>query len=126
MGIKNSFQKRQELSSVFVYDMINSNGGPDKFYLTYYFASMSPLGFTKGGKNYNYYDDPALTKAITPFIIRNIETQIKFGADMTKAYCLGQGKNFEFLHKINEEYRWWKEIIPLPHPRWIMQYQLRD
>lgn len=126
LGIGNSFQKRQELSSVFIYDMIRDQGGPEKFYSAYYIASLSPLGFVKNGKNYNYYDDRALAEAVRPFIVRNIETQIKFGADQRKVYCLGQGKNYEFLQQLNQEYGWWKEVIALPHPRWIMQYKLKQ
>jgi len=126
LGIENSFQKRQELSSVFIYDMIHDCGGPGLFYSRYYIASLSPLGFVKGGKNYNYYDDRALTESVRSFIIQNIETQIRFGADLTKVYCLGQGKNYDFLQQLNQEYQWWEEVVPLPHPRWIMQYQLKQ
>jgi len=126
IGIENSFQKRQELSSVFIYDMIHDCGGLDRFYSTYYIASLSPLGFVKGGKNYNYYDDRALAEAVRPFIIRNIETQIRFGTDLTKVYCLGQGKNFDYLKGLNDEFQWWENVVPLPHPRWIMQYQLKQ
>ena len=126
VGIENSFPKRQELSSVFIYEMIKACGGPEMFYSKYYFASLSPLGFVKEGKNYNYYDDPALAKAVRPFIIQNIETQIRFGAGLDKVFCLGQGKNHEYLQRLNEEYKWWKEVIPLPHPRWIMQYKLKS
>ena len=126
LGIENSFQKRQELSSVFIFDMIRECGGPDSFFSRYYIASLSPLGFVKDGKNYNYYDDRALGDAVRPFIIRNIETQIHFGADRDKVFCLGQGKNHDYLNKLNDEYQWWKEVIPLPHPRWIMQYRLKE
>lgn len=126
LGIQNSFPKRQELSSVFIYDMIHDCGGPEQFYSLFYFASLSPLGFIKHGKNYNYYDDKALAEAVRPFIIRNIETQIRFGADLTKVFCLGQGKNFEYLLTLNDEYQWWERVVPLPHPRWIMQYQLKQ
>ncbi|MEP6794154.1 MAG: uracil-DNA glycosylase family protein [Saprospiraceae bacterium] len=126
LGIENSFQKRQELSSVFIYDMIRDHGGPEIFYTEYYIASLSPLGFVKDGRNYNYYDDRGLAEAVKPFIIQNIESQIKFGADLHKVFCLGQGKNFEFLKELNQEYKWWKEVIPLPHPRWVMQYKLKQ
>lgn len=126
LGIRNEFQKRQELSSVFIYDMIHACGGPELFYSKYYIASLSPLGFVKGGKNYNYYDDRALAEVVRPFIIRNIETQIHFGADLNKVYCLGQGKNYDFLSQLNLVHKWWKEVIPLPHPRWIMQYRLKE
>src|SRR4030095_12040671 len=126
IGIENLYSKRPELSSVFIYDMIKDYGGTDMFYSKYYFASLSPLGFIKGGKNYNYYDDPALANAVRPFIIQNIETQIQFGADPDKVFCLGQGKNHDYLLQLNQEYKWWKEVIPLPHPRWIMQYKLKS
>ncbi len=126
LGIDNTFQKRQELSSVFIYDMIHDCGGPERFYSRYYIASLSPLGFVKGGKNYNYYDDRVLAETVRPFIISNIETQIRFGADLTKVYCLGLGKNYDFLKQLNHEYQWWEEVVALPHPRWIMQYRLNQ
>lgn len=126
IGITNSFPKRQELSSVFIYDMISHQGGPEEFFSKYYIASLSPLGFVKNGKNFNYYDDRSLTEAVTPFIIKNIEAQIKFGADLSKVYCMGQGKNYKFLNQLNLEHKWWKEVIPLPHPRWVMQYKLKQ
>jgi hypothetical protein len=125
IGIENSFPKKQELSSVFIYDMIRDQGGPDRFYSRYYIVSLSPLGFTKEGKNYNYYDDTNLAEAVRPFIIQNIETQIRFGANLESVFCLGQGKNYDYLLRLNAEFNWWKEVIPLPHPRWIMQYQLK-
>src|ERR1700750_535838 len=46
-GIKNGFQKKQELSSVFIYEMIEAFGGAEKFYKQFYFSAMSPLGFVK-------------------------------------------------------------------------------
>ena len=125
IGIENSFPQKPELSSVFIYDMIEACGGPAAFYKQYYITSLSPLGFVKGGKNYNYYDDPQLSQRVRPFIISNIETQLKFGADTSKVFCLGQGKNFEYLSTLNDEYHWWERVIPLPHPRWVMQYRLK-
>lgn len=125
MGLDNSFPAKQELSSVFIYDMIDACGGPEVFYSQFYITSLSPLGFVKNGKNYNYYDDPQLAKILRPFIIENIETQLTFGADRSRVFCLGQGKNFEYLSKLNDEYQWWERVIPLPHPRWVMQYRLK-
>jgi hypothetical protein len=125
LGIDNAFQAKAELSSVFVYEMIDACGGPEIFYKRFYITSLSPLGFVKHGKNYNYYDDPQLSRIVRPFIIGNIETQLKFGADRSKVFCLGQGKNFEYLSKLNEEFHWWERVIPLPHPRWVMQYRLK-
>lgn len=126
LGITNTFQKRQELSSVFIYDMIDALGGPELFLSKYYIASLSPLGFVKNNKNYNYYDDKKLSALLKEYIIRNIETQFNFGANPEVVYCLGQGKNFTYLDKLSEEYKWWNRVVPLPHPRWIMQYKLRS
>ena len=125
LGIKNDFPKKQELSSVFIYEMIDACGGADSFYNQFYIASLSPLGLIKNGLNYNYYDDPKLAKQIEPFIIMNIETQMKFGCNREVVYCLGQGKNAAFLQKLNDKHQWWHRVVPLPHPRWIMQYRLR-
>ena len=126
LGIENSFSKKQELSSVFIYDMIDACGGPDQFYSKYYIASLSPLGFIRHGKNYNYYDDRSLSDSVRGYIIQNLQTQFQFGANPDLVYCLGQGKNYTNLQKLNDEYHWWKRVEALPHPRWIMQYKLRS
>ena len=39
------------------------------------------------------------------------------------AICMGQGKNYKYFQKINEQYQFFDLIIPLPHPRWVMQYR---
>jgi hypothetical protein len=125
LGIQNEFAKKQELSSVYVYDVIDRCGGPDLFFSKYYIASLSPLGLVKNGVNYNYYDDPKLAKLMEPFIVQNIETQRTFGCINEVVYCLGQGKNYDYLKKLNDQHQWWKRVVPLPHPRWIMQYRLK-
>ncbi len=124
-GLKNHFQKRQELSSVFVYDFINEMGGPKQFYQNFYITSVCPLGFVKDGKNYNYYDDRALTKVVMSMIVNNIEKHLEFGIHNKIAFSMGQGKNYKFLKEINEEHCFFEKIVPLPHPRWVMQYRLK-
>lgn len=122
-GIQNNLTKKRELSADFIYLMINAFGGKEIFYNQFYFGSVSPLGFTKDGKNLNYYDDPKLQKAVLPFIINTINIQINFGLNTEVAYCLGEGKNYKFLTKLNAEHQFFKKIIPLSHPRFIMQYR---
>lgn len=122
--IKTTFHLKSELSADFIYGLIHAYGGIKKFYSEFYISSLCPLGFIKEGINFNYYDDLKLQKAVTPFIIQNIIEQKKLVlAQDTRAYCLGEGKNFAFFQKINEKYTFFKQIIPLPHPRWIMQYR---
>jgi Domain of unknown function (DUF4918) len=124
-GIENAFQKKQELSSVFIYDMIEAFGGPRAFYNSFYISAVSPLGFVKNNKNLNYYDVPALEKSITGFVLECLHRQLGFGISRDTVFCLGEGKNFRYLSKINEKHRVFEKIVALPHPRFIMQYRLR-
>jgi hypothetical protein len=124
-GIENDLQKKQELSSVFIYQMIKACGGVQQFYSQFYFSAMSPLGFTRNNKNLNYYDDKELLINIKPFIIGCIEQQLEFGIHTHIAFCLGDGKNYSYLKKLNEEMNLFEKIISLPHPRFIMQYRLK-
>ena len=124
-GIENHFQQKQELSSLFIYDVINAFGGPEKFYQNFYITAVSPLGFTKNGKNLNYYDDKNLQVAIKEFAVECMNKQLQFGINRNVAFCLGDGKNFKYLSKLNAEMKFFKEITPLSHPRFIMQYKLK-
>ena len=124
-GIPNSFNPKPELSSVFIYEMISAFGGPEKFYERFYFNSVCPLGFTLDGKNLNYYDVPALQNALTSYIEENIQNLISLGLRTDVCYCLGEGKNYQYLNKLNEVKGFFREIVPLSHPRFIMQYKLK-
>jgi hypothetical protein len=123
-GIENNLARKAELSSLFVYAMIDAYGGPEAFYKDFYITAMSPLGFTKHGVNLNYYDDKELIKDCEPFIIQCIHEQLRSIAT-TKAvcYCLGEGANYKYFSKLNAKHGFFKKIIPLPHPRWVMQYR---
>ncbi|RYF84373.1 MAG: DUF4918 family protein [Chitinophagaceae bacterium] len=125
-GIHHPFKKQSELSAEFIYQMINAYGGPEKFYQHHFIGSVCPLGFVKEGKNINYYDDKALQEAVTPFIVSSIEKQLSFPVDRSRCLCIGGDKNFAFLSNLNARYKWFKEIIPLPHPRFVMQYRRKQ
>ncbi len=123
-GIDNPFQQKPELSSVFIYEVVKAYGGPSKFYSDFFISALSPLGFTKNGINLNYYDDKQLIKDSRPFIIDCIQQQIEhLHIDRNKTFCLGEGTNYSIFRKLNEENHFFSEIIPLPHPRWVMQYR---
>lgn len=125
-GISNDYNKRPELSSEFIYMLIDNLGGPKHFYRHYFIGAVSPLGFVKNGKNYNYYDSLELKRVLKPFIIHNLIEQIGLGINSRKCYCLGQGKNFEYIQEINKQIDLFDQIIPIPHPRWVMQYKRKD
>jgi hypothetical protein len=123
--------KTYEISSVFIYEIIDKYGGPEKFYEDFYISSISPLGFTKAGPNskelnFNYYDSGDLAEAIIDFATDTINRQIEFGIIRNVCFCLGSGKNYRFLQKLNSQYHFFEKIIPLEHPRFIMQYRLRQ
>ena len=124
-GIENDFQKRQELSSVFIYEMIHAFGGPEIFYGKFYITAISPLGFIKNNKNLNYYDDRQLENSIKNFVVECINLQLEFGINHDIAFCLGEGKNFTYLSNLNNELKFFGKIISFPHPRFIMQYRLK-
>jgi hypothetical protein len=120
-----------ETSSVFIYEMIDAYGGTMKFYSDYFISSVSPLGFTKTGTNgkeinYNYYDSKELSAAIMDFITENLKLQFEFGVERDVCYCLGTGQNFKFLTKLNNERGFFDKIIPLEHPRFVMQYKSKE
>ncbi len=130
-GIAFDGKQAHEPSSVFVYDVIAAYGGPEKFYSDFYINSICPLGFTSIGKNakeinYNYYDSKELTSAVYDFIIDNIQQQIRLGVDTDTCFCFGTGKNEKFLRFINEEHKFFKKIVALEHPRFVMQYKSKS
>jgi hypothetical protein len=124
-GIENDFQKKQELSSVFIYEMIDAFGGAKKFYHQFYISAVSPLGFVKHGRNLNYYDDKELMQRIQPFVVDCMQQQIAFGLKTDVCFCIGEGENFKYFQKLNAQYNWFNKIETLAHPRFVMQYRLK-
>ena len=122
-GIKNEFRKLPELSSLFVYSVVQQYGGANAFFKDYFITALSPLGFTKNGINLNYYDEKELLKAIEPFMVDCIRKQTTTIATRNICFCFGEGTNYKVFKKLNEKHDFFKQIIPLPHPRWIMQYK---
>jgi len=122
-GIENALQKKTELSADFIHAVIARFGGCEKFFSKFYINSVCPLGFTLDNKNLNYYDSPELLKSVEPFIRSSIVTQINFPVNTAIAFCLGEGENLKYLNKVNQSEKFFKEIVPLSHPRFIMQYR---
>jgi len=119
-----------EPSSVYIYDMIKAFGTPEEFYSRYFINSVSPLGYTvrnELGKevNFNYYDSPSLYKRVMPFILSNLEKLRQMGFEMDTAYCLGV-KNAKCLEELNTGSKYFRNIIALEHPRYIMQYRIKS
>ena len=87
---------------------------------------MSPLGFVKNGINLNYYDDPALAASLRPWIIQMFREQLLFAGRQEACICIGGEKNYKYLKGINDECGFFDRILPLAHPRFIMQYRRKQ
>ncbi len=118
--------KQPELSSQFIYQVINALGGPTAFYRHFYLGSIYPLVLLREGKNYNYYDAPAVTKALWPAMrqsLTGLVQEVSVRSDV--AVCLGQ-RNAVFFARLNDELGLFDRIEVLDHPRYLMQYHRRD
>jgi hypothetical protein len=125
--IPHSLGNKSELSAEFIYDVINAYGGPEKFYSRFFITSVSPFGYVDStGKNLNYYADRELAADIRPWVVETIKTQLTFTGSSRTCICIGEGDNFKYLNSINDEFHFFDRIIPLPHPRPIMQYRRKQ
>lgn len=127
LGIGAKDNQTHEASSAFIYRVIDAYGGVDSFYRDFLVSSVCPLGFvlSRNGKqvNYNYYDSLQLQRAVTPFIVQCMEAQLRWPVLRDRVYCLGTGKNLKFLETLNTKHRWFERVVPLEHPRYVMQYK---
>jgi hypothetical protein len=123
-GIKNNINKKPELSSKFVYSFIKQCGGVEKFYSKFFISALFPLALIREGKNYNYYDNSKIYEKLKPYLLSSLRKQVHFGAKKDTVICLGK-KNSKYLNELNKDLGYFKNIITLEHPRFIMQYRLK-
>ncbi len=122
--INNDLGIQKELSSKFIYRMIDKFGGAKKFYSKVFVSSLYPLALIKDGKNFNYYDTNDLAASMRNEIVNSVKSQIEFGARRDKVLILGK-KNADYFSVINNECNFFENIVVLEHPRYIMQYRLK-
>ncbi|GAB3887147.1 uracil-DNA glycosylase family protein [Spirosoma agri] len=124
-GIENDLRDTPELSSRFIYQVVDAFGGAAEFYSRFFLTSLFPLALTKAGKNYNFYDDRQTTETLWPAITETVRTQTGFGYDRRVAVCLGR-KNETYLRRLNDQQGFFDRIVTLDHPRYILQYKSKD
>ena len=129
-GIKMTSARTHEISSVFMYDLIEEFGGVEKFYSQFYINSPFPLAITRKNKNgqwlnANYYDDKELFKCVENFMIESVKKHIILGLDTSEVFILGK-KNAEFIKKINDKENFFEKMTVLEHPRYIQQYKSKE
>ena len=101
------------------------------FYGQVYVHAICPFGFTRTGPtgrpvNLNYYDDKDLQRSVTPFVQRWLKALVATGMRTDRVLCVGTGKNLAYLEMLNAELGLFEGIVPLEHPRYVMQYKARD
>ena len=129
-GIQMKSAHTHEVSSVFIYDMIEAFGGAEKFYSTFYINSPFPLAIIRKNKdnnwvNANYYDDKTLFEMVKNFMTDSLKKHISMGLDTSTVFVLGK-KNAEFIQKLNREAKLFDQIKILEHPRYIQQYKAKE
>lgn len=121
IGLPNT--ARREPSATFIQMVIEAYGGPKSFYRDAFLSAISPLGFTRHGKNINFYDDAALSRSIVPFVRECVAQQTAAGLRMDVCIVLGSGKLREFVQREIVPVSAYSQIIYLDHPRFVMQYR---
>src|SRR5690554_6745171 len=129
-GIPMHSAHTHEISSVFVYDMIQSFGGTSGFYKKFYINSPFPLAIVRQSKernvlNANYYDDKKHYESVKDFMIESLEKHISLRLDTSEVFVLGK-KNADFIQKLNKEKRMFDKLMVLEHPRYIQQYKSKE
>jgi hypothetical protein len=124
-GLENNMGNKRELSSEFIYKMIEQYGGVSEFFSRCYLTAIFPFALLKEDKNYNFYDDKITLDSLMPFMKKSVLTQSGFGARNDRVISLGL-KNAVILKAINDELKLFKKIEILEHPRFIMQYKRKS
>ena len=122
-GINNILKKQRERSSEFIYQFIQHWGGVERFYQEFFLTAVSPLGFTRNDKNFNYYGDPEVFRKLKPFIVKTLKQQLAFGTRRNAAVLVGVGENQRYFQELNDEHGFFKRVYAVKHPRPIMQYE---
>ena len=120
-----------EPSAVFIYEVVRAWGGVSSFFNHFYINSPLPLGLLRLNQrgnwvNANYYDYRHLLDAVQPLMAQSMQDYLAMPILRDVAWCLGQSQNFEYLQRINAVGQYFKRIIPLPHPRYVVQYKSKN
>ncbi|MEQ9186683.1 MAG: DUF4918 family protein [Cryomorphaceae bacterium] len=126
LDIEHPFGLRPELSSQFIYDVIEAAGGAKEFYRCHFISAVYPLGFLHEGKNINYYELDRWREYMIEPIAAEINKHMQWNVRRDKCICIGRGDNAKVLNELNEIYGWFDEVIALPHPRWVLQYRRKQ
>jgi hypothetical protein len=123
-GIDNQFSKSRELTSDFFYRVVQAMGGAGQFYERIFAWAMMPLSITNNGNYTNYYD--LIENIGVEEIVRKNISWISKLPSTGKAVILGSGENMKYFQSLEGSPFGYNEVIYLPHPRWILQYNRKN
>ncbi|MDR0929985.1 MAG: SMUG2 DNA glycosylase family protein [Oscillospiraceae bacterium] len=114
-------------SATFLNEVIAACGGSDAFYGKYLMDFLCPVALVRTNErgrevNANYYESKALQAALTPLMLAHLRGLMGLGIDRSVCFCIGSGENFRFLAHLNAAEGFFECVVPLEHPRFIMQY----
>jgi hypothetical protein len=121
-GLEVPGPQTEELSAAFIFEVIQAAGGPESFFQRVFIDSVSPMGYVQAGVNCNYYDEIALFDQLRPRLENHLSELLKRPLS-GPLVLLGKGKNLRYFKKL---YTGDREIVALPHPRWVMQYRRKE
>jgi hypothetical protein len=125
--IDSSFPLKPELSSQFIYEHFLRQYSLDEFYRTFFIGAVCPLGLESNGRNMNYYDNKSfIQQLLEHFIPDHLQQQIDLGCSTKVAICLGEGMNYKILDKLNAKHHFFRTLLKIAHPRYIMQYKRKS
>lgn len=129
-GITMHTAHTHEVSSVFMYDMINDFGGADFFYKQFYINSPFPLAIVRSTKNgnwlnANYYVEKKLFESVKTYMVDTLQLHFSLGLDTSEVFVLGK-KNATFIQQLNNEFHFFDKMTVLEHPRFIQQYKSKE
>ena len=117
--IRNEFSKGRELTSSFFYEVVNRYGGANRAFDKIFAWAALPVALTVNGKYANYYE--IKDENINTLVKSNIDWMASIPSN-GRLVVLGVGENKDHLEQIDGFPFHYTEVIYLPHPRWILQY----
>jgi len=118
--IDNDFSQSRELTADFFYRVVDAMGGASTFYRRVFPWAMMPVTVTKEGNYANYYSNDIL-EDMKSLVSDNIRWLTSLPAN-GKLVILGAGENQKVFNGLPGSPFGYNEVVTLPHPRWIMQY----
>lgn len=124
-GIPNGFSKGRELTSRFFYLVVEAFGGAAAFYRSVFAWSVMPVCVTEVGEYRNYYDE-RIYETVRPLVRGNMEWLRDRIPGDGRAVVLGTGENKASFERLDGFPFGYRNIVYLPHPRWILQYHSNE